>query len=170
MHLIKKRKGQERMLELIASLVFISFLLVFLQFFIFKYYSHKIDLLNQETSYEKAIKIYRAIAGDQVFSRSSMETGYLDQSKLSAIMRMYDDEDKVCDYVSQFFGFSTYIEIENLEKYTNVECTHDKFSECGKWVFCRRNKREMKSYYDMFITLYNPLDEKTYIGYVRIGV
>ena len=165
-----KNKGQQRMLEIVVSMIFIALLLLLLQFSIYSYYNHKIHLLTQETSYERAIKVYKAISGAQIFSRSSLETGYLDESKLSAIINMSKDQDKVCDYISQFFGSHTYVMIQNLEKDTNIQCTPQKSTGCGEWIFCEKNKKWVRTYYDMYITLYNPLDEQTYIGYVRIGV
>ena len=128
---------------------------------------NKIQESRLENTYNYASLIYKILQSDQLFSITSRERGYLDLAKIHTFIQ--GNEEKVCERLQELTGSKIAIRIKNIEKEGNVLCENQQtYDSCNVWEIC-----EIKDHgrvYDLFISLYDIINDEIYIGKLEIWI
>ncbi len=128
---------------------------------------NKIQEYHLENTYNYASLVYKILQSDQLFSITSRERGYLDLAKIHTFIQ--GNKEEVCERLHELTGGNLAIRIKNIEKEENILCENQPtYDSCNVWEICEIKDRGKK--YDLFISLYDIINNKVYIGKLEIWI
>lgn len=155
------------MFELLIGAVILAMIIIVFNYFITSYYMNKIKEQHLDNTYKLASLIYKILQSDQVFSITSHERGYLDLVKIQVFIK--NGEEQACKKLQDLVKSKVALRITNIERNSSILCNdEDNYSLCNMWEICSIPEHAKK--YDLFISLYDIINNTVYIGKLEIWI
>ena len=156
------RLAQAQLMEYIILILFVMIIIVMLALFLTGWQISNIEYERQKSFEKKAMFLTKSLITSPYLNKKGYEEGSMfEDSKLTVL---------TCEDLQQIFGMDWWVEIQLVDSMlSDQECNEESFPMCGKWTFCKDEKKQYISF-EIPVNVYRKISGDVNIAIMRVGL